>query len=63
MCKLKTVLCVNIGIFSVLGLIHVARLFMQWDVQFAGWSVPLWLNGVFVVLAGVLVYLNAKRLK
>ncbi|MEK6901140.1 MAG: hypothetical protein AABX37_02260 [Nanoarchaeota archaeon] len=47
----------------MLGLIHVARLFMQWDVQFAGWSVPLWLNGVFVVLAGVLVYLNAKRLK
>ncbi len=63
MCKLKTVLGVNVAIFSVLGLIHLARLLMPWDVQFAGWSVPLWVNGIFIVLAGILIYLNGKHLK
>ena len=51
---------INIAIFSLIALLHLVRLLFQWPVQFAGWNVPLWLNVVFVIMAGVLIYLNAK---
>ncbi|MBI2666792.1 hypothetical protein HYX13_04225 [Candidatus Woesearchaeota archaeon] len=63
MVKLKTVLMVNILLFSLIGTAHLARLLWQWEISFAGWSVPLWLNAVFVVLAGALVLMNGKQMK
>ena len=63
MCKLKTVLGINVALFAVIGVVHLLRLGFQWDVQFDGWSVPLWLNALFLVLAGTIVWLNGKHLK
>lgn len=60
---LQTVLKINVALFSLIGLIHLSRLLWQWEVSFAGWDVPLWLNGLFFILAGLLVWVNAKQLK
>lgn len=62
MCKLKTVLGINVALFSVIGLIHLFRVILGWPMQFANWNVPVWLSGVGLVVAGVLVYFNAKHL-
>lgn len=48
-------------IFLVIGLIHISRLIFQWSVVLAGWTVPMWVSWVALVLAGYLSY-NALRL-
>lgn len=62
MCKLKTTLWINTVIFSVIGLLHLVRMLLQWPAQIGSWNVPLWLSGVGVIVAAVLVYCNGKHL-
>ncbi len=63
MCKLKTVLGINVGLFSLIGLLHLLRLILQWPAQIGGWNVPLWLSVVALLLSGVLVYFNSRHLQ
>ena len=62
MCKLKTVLWMNTMVFSVIALLHLLRLALRWPAQLGNWMVPVWLSGVGLIVAGVLVYFNAKHL-
>jgi hypothetical protein len=41
-------------IFGVVTLGHALRLIMHWPVQLAGWTVPMWLSWVAIVIAGSL---------
>ncbi len=61
MCKLKTVLGINLAVFSVIGLLHLLRLVLQWPAQIGGWTVPIWLSVVAVLASGLLVYFNGKH--
>ena len=63
MCKLKTILGINVAVFGILGVLHLLRLIQRWPVQLAGWNVPLWPSAVFLIVAAVLLYLNYKHLK
>lgn len=63
MCKLKTTLGINVAVFSIIGVLHLLRLILQWPAQIAGWTVPVWLSGVAVIATGALVYCNAKNMK
>ncbi len=63
MCKLKTTLGINVAVFSIIGVLHLLRLILQWQAQIAGWTVPLWLSGLAVIAAGALAYCNVKNLK
>ena len=60
MASLKTVLGINIVFFSIIGLLHLIRLFTQWPAQLGNWIIPVWASGVALVVAVVLVYLNSK---
>ena len=33
-------------IFLVMAVLHVVRLVMDWNVVFAGWSVPMWVSWI-----------------
>ncbi len=63
MCKLPTVLKINVGLFSLIGVLHLLRILLQWDVRFGDWQVPYWMNVLGIVIAGVMVWLNGKHLK
>lgn len=63
MCKLKTVLWINVLFFSVVAILHLARLLFQWKVTLNDSVVGIWLSGVGVALGVILLYLNAKHLK
>lgn len=63
MCKLPTLLKVNVGLFSLIGVLHLLRILLQWDVRFGDWQVPYWMNVLGIVIAGVMVWLNGKHLK
>lgn len=61
--QLKTVLGINIVFFSMIGLLHLLRLFFQWPAQIGTRIIPVWLSGLGLVVAVVLVYLNSKHLR
>lgn len=61
--KSKTVFLMNIVLFDLIALLHLLRLLFGWQANLAGFSIPLWLSGVAVVVAGVLAWLNYNALK
>jgi len=43
-------------IFLVMAVLHVVRIAMDWNVVFAGWSVPMWVSWIALPIAGFLAY-------
>lgn len=54
--KQKTYCIVTAVIFLVVATLHVARIFLGWEVSINGWLVPLWVSWVALPLVGYLVY-------
>lgn len=44
------------AIFAAVALLHGLRLLMGWPVAIGGWTVPMWLSGIGLVIAGGLSY-------
>ena len=63
MLKLKTVLLINIALFSLIGLLHLLRIILQWKVSFGEKAVPYWPNLIGILIAIAMVYINAKHVK
>ena len=63
MCSLRTVLWLNVGLFSFIAAVHALRILFQWEVAVEGWLVGYWLNGLAIVLLGIMIYFNGKHLK
>ena len=40
------------AIFGIVAIVHILRLAFGWPAQIAGWSVPMWVSWVAIVLAG-----------
>ena len=43
-------------IFSVIAVLHLVRLVLDWNVVIEGWSVPMWLSWVAIVVSVVFAY-------
>ena len=43
-------------VFLIIVVLHAVRIVYGWDAVIAGWSVPLWLSGVSVVLSAYLAF-------
>ena len=41
-------------IFAVVALLHLLRIYMDWPVVIADWSVPMWVSWIALVVAGIL---------
>jgi len=39
-------------IFALVALFHVLRIFLGWPAVIAGWTVPMWLSWIGLVVAG-----------
>lgn len=48
----KTALKVAGMIFSIVALLHLSRIALQWELLIGGWAVPFWVNGVGAAVAG-----------
>lgn len=51
-------------IFGLIALLHLARALARIEAVFGGWTVPLWLSTIALVVAGALslwFFLLAKR--
>jgi hypothetical protein len=47
-------------IFAVVALFHVVRIFMEWTVIIGGWSIPMWVSWIALVVAGGLALLGLR---
>jgi hypothetical protein len=43
-------------IFSLVALLHLARIGFGWSAVAGGWSVPMWLSWVALIVTGALAY-------
>jgi hypothetical protein len=52
----RAYLLVTAIIFSLVALLHLARIVFGWSAVIGGWSVPMWLSWIALVVTGVLAY-------
>jgi hypothetical protein len=45
-------------IFAAVALFHLVRIYMDWPVMIGGWSVPMWVSRIGLVVAGGLAFLG-----
>ena len=43
-------------IFTAVALFHLVRIYMDWPVMIGGWSVPMWVSWIGLVVAGGLAF-------
>jgi hypothetical protein len=43
---------IAVAVFSIVALVHLARLLAGWEVVVSGFVVPVWWSGVALVVAG-----------
>ena len=49
--------CIVSGIiFTLVAVLHALRLALGWSALIGSWSMPMWLSGVGLVIAGFLAY-------
>lgn len=44
------------GIFSIIAVLHLVRLFYGWDAIIGGAVIPLWMSAVGAAIAGYLAF-------
>jgi hypothetical protein len=52
----RAYLLVSAAIFFLVALLHLARIVFGWSAVIGGWSVPMWLSWVGIIVAGALAY-------
>jgi len=52
----KTYVAAATIVFSIVALLHLARILAGWDVSIGGWAVPLWVSWVALLVSGFLAY-------
>lgn len=52
----KTFFKVASTIFLIVGVVHALRILNGWSAVIGGWSVPMWLSWLAVILTGYLAY-------
>ena len=59
----KTFLTIAAAIFGVVAVVHLVRILMGWSVVIDGWTVPMWVSWVGLIVSGGLSYYGAKLAK
>ncbi len=42
------------AVFGLIALLHIIRLLLNWPAQVAGWTVPLWISWIAILVSGAL---------
>jgi hypothetical protein len=56
----KTFAGVAAIIFALVALLHLLRLVLGWSIVIEGWTVPMWLSWIGLVVAGGLSYFGGR---
>lgn len=55
----KTFLMISAAIFGVVAVVHLVRILMDWSVVVDGWTIPMWVSWVGLIVSGGLSYYGA----
>jgi hypothetical protein len=47
-------------VFAIVAVLHLLRIYMNWPVVIADWSVPMWVSWVGLVIAGGLAFFGLR---
>jgi hypothetical protein len=50
----KSYFLVTAVVFSLIGLLHLLRIVVGWEAVVGGWSIPMWLSWVAMIVTAVL---------
>ena len=56
----KTFSAVAGGIFALVALLHLSRIYMGWPAVIGSWAVPMWVSWIGLVVAGGLSYFGLR---
>ncbi|CAN7670560.1 hypothetical protein LJR231_005333 [Phyllobacterium sp. LjRoot231] len=56
----KTFSILAAAIFGVVAVLHLVRILIGWSIVVDGWTVPMWVSWVGLIIAGALSYYGAK---
>jgi hypothetical protein len=56
----RAYLLVTAIIFSLVALLHLARIVFGWSAVIGGWSVPMWLSWIALIVTGALALLRVQ---
>ena len=59
----KTILGINIAVFSVVAILHLLRVILSLKLKLAGRIIPFWFSIIVAILLAILIYYNIKQLK
>jgi uncharacterized membrane protein YhaH (DUF805 family) len=52
----KSYLLATAIVFSVIGLIHLLRIILGWEAVIGGWTVPLWLSWLALIVSAAFAH-------
>jgi hypothetical protein len=58
---MKPFTTIAIAVFSLVGIVHLLRLLLGWEVVIAGCEVPMWASLLGAMLAGLLALMLARE--
>ncbi|MEK1888980.1 MAG: hypothetical protein AAAB35_15725 [Phyllobacterium sp.] len=56
----KTFSTLAAAIFGIVAALHLARILIGWSIVVDGWTVPMWVSWVGLIVASALSYYGAK---
>lgn len=59
----KTYLALSATVFLIVGLFHVTRVIIGWEVSVAGLVIPQWASLAALIVAGILSYTGFRLAK
>ena len=57
----KTYLFVTAIVFSVIGVVHLLRIVLGWEAAVGGWSIPMWLSWLAMIVTAVFAYYGFRH--
>ena len=59
----KTFLKIAAAIFGVVAVVHLVRILAGWSIVIDGWTVPMWVSWIGLIVSGGLSYYGAMLAK
>ena len=52
----KSYLLITAIVFSIVGVVHLLRIVRGWEIAIGGWTVPMWVSWLGLIVSAVLAY-------
>ena len=61
--NIKSVLLINIIIFSLILVLHLVRSIMNLNAQIGDFNLPVWISYIAIIISAYIIYINYKQIK